>query len=465
MDIATQDFVPYLPGMASTGANACFQNVPLVEAFGMQNQTNFQAQVDEKLADMQDQDIGESFGAVSAPINNITELIEDMDLSELFTGLNALTNFVGKKDADSTDQALVAVFCPFDFALADENMQIPWEGKIGNAGWTNAGNAFTADLIGLARDGTETNNAYMARVFTIGGICGLGSNEHINNGVIGEGIPPDAPNAISTDGSNTPVCEPDCSNNPQCDTDCRSYTAQPADCGGANPFTYDKFNPDGSVIPGQTPALSNSYCTTGADCVFRPCVAFISGPDAETPGLISGTGDLVGLYPVTVNLLEMQRDMLLDLGTTETKGVAPSSRFLALGYTQNVFGLLDSYQGKLQNTFDSLLGIVNTAVGDILQQISNFLCNVNCGFVGALWGDVYNDICVSMLGGLLQISLSLWLLAVFMFFSSVLGAILVVRMRGIAVDEALEGEGGVSESGEESVDGLEMKSVSLDLYN
>jgi len=66
------------------------------------------------------------------------------------------------------------------------------------------------------------------------------------------------------------------------------------------------------------------------------------------------------------------------------------------------------------------------------------------------------------LGGMLQISLSLWLLAVFLFFSSALGAILVVRMRGISVEEGLGEDEGLDS---ESEGALEMKSVSLDLYN
>ena len=215
--------------------------------------------------------------------------------------------------------------------------------------------------------------------------------------------------------------------------------------------------------------MANSYCTGGEHCVFNPCDSLINGitvtengEEKKIPGINDGPDDTPGLYESIVDLKEMQRNMLKDLGSKATKNDPPSSNFISRDYDKNIFGMLDSYQGKLAGTFDNLLDIANSAVGDIMIQVRNFLCNMNCGFVGNLWGDVYNDICVSLLGGMLQISLSLWLLAVFLFFSSALGAILVVRMRGISVEEGLGEDEGLDS---ESEGALEMKSVSLDLYN
>ena len=64
--------------------------------------------------------------------------------------------------------------------------------------------------------------------------------------------------------------------------------------------------------------------------------------------------------------------------------------------------------------------------------------------------------CVTLLGGVIQISAGFWILAFFMFLNSALGSMLVVRLRGISSNEFQEREN----------DGaVEMKSVNLDLYN
>jgi len=419
-DIMTKDFDPYLDGMAATGMNACFQNTPLVEAFQLQNQTDFQAIVDKQLDEMKSQNMTESFSMVTEPIDQIVGLLEDLPFSPLMFLLNNFTNVANVPNPDTATQA-AATFCQFNQAILEVDVEEPWTGKSGNTLWKSG---VTGNFIDMTREGTETNIQYMNRVFNIGGICGLDAS--------GEPIIIVDPNTgVPSQGNN-----------------CLPGTAQP----------YD----------GNAP-VADSYCTGGEHCVFNPCDSLINGitvtengEEKKIPGINDGPDDTPGLYESIVDLKEMQRNMLKDLGSKATKNDPPSSNFISRDYDKNIFGMLDSYQGKLAGTFDNLLDIANSAVGDIMIQVRNFLCNMNCGFVGNLWGDVYNDICVSLLGGMLQISLSLWLLAVFLFFSSALGAILVVRMRGISVEEGLGEDEGLDS---ESEGALEMKSVSLDLYN
>jgi len=416
----TKDFDPYLDGMAATGMNACFQNTPLVEAFQLQNQTDFQAIVDKQLDEMKSQNMTESFSMVTEPIDQIVGLLEDLPFSPLMFLLNNFTNVANVPNPDTATQA-AATFCQFNQAILEVDVEEPWTGKSGNTLWKSG---VTGNFIDMTREGTETNIQYMNRVFNIGGICGLDAS--------GEPIIIVDPNTgVPSQGNN-----------------CLPGTAQP----------YD----------GNAP-VADSYCTGGEHCVFNPCDSLINGitvtengEEKKIPGINDGPDDTPGLYESIVDLKEMQRNMLKDLGSKATKNDPPSSNFISRDYDKNIFGMLDSYQGKLAGTFDNLLDIANSAVGDIMIQVRNFLCNMNCGFVGNLWGDVYNDICVSLLGGMLQISLSLWLLAVFLFFSSALGAILVVRMRGISVEEGLGEDEGLDS---ESEGALEMKSVSLDLYN
>ena len=64
--------------------------------------------------------------------------------------------------------------------------------------------------------------------------------------------------------------------------------------------------------------------------------------------------------------------------------------------------------------------------------------------------------CVTLLGGVIQISAGFWLLAIFMFLNSALGSMLVVRLRGISTAQFEE---------RDNSGAVEMKSVNLDLYN
>lgn len=117
---------------------------------------------------------------------------------------------------------------------------------------------------------------------------------------------------------------------------------------------------------------------------------------------------------------------------------------------------IDTYSENLEGTLTSLKDTTENAVGDIMEQVRIFLCNMNCGFVGDVWEEVHTDLCTTMLGGFLQMGLSLWLLALFMFFNAALGAILAVRMRGVSKDEV---------DADDNDDQVEMKGVNLDIYN
>jgi hypothetical protein len=92
-----------------------------------------------------------------------------------------------------------------------------------------------------------------------------------------------------------------------------------------------------------------------------------------------------------------------------------------------------------------------------MDQVTIFLCNMNCGFVADLYNNIHEDLCSTLLGGVLQISAGFWFLGLFMFLNSALGAMLVVRLRGLSKAEFAEREEGEK--------GVEMQGVSLDLYN
>ena len=206
-------------------------------------------------------------------------------------------------------------------------------------------------------------------------------------------------------------------------------------------------------------ADANTACTTGTDCTFA-CKEIIS--------------TFRTLYAQTIpNAYNNQTKMLIDLGGEYDAGncpdaltwpprvangaydcTQPTAEFLALGNTNTISAGLDSYATKLTATFNDIIAIAESAVGDIMNEVEKFLCNMKCDFVADVYANVHGDICENLLGGILQISAGFWFLALFMFLTSFLGSILVVRMRGVSKEEA-----------EDYEEGVEMKAVNLDLYN
>ncbi len=405
LDIVVDDFEPYVGYSAAKGANACFQNTPLVEAFNLTSRINFQEEIDTQLEELNNMDIDAQFAAVAEPIEQINDLVKAIPVVALVNALNSTTNVVessiltdsqedggvglSQADADTAKET-----CPFNdlFTAADlDLLEEPWtinanQGNTGNTAWLTYD---TGVATSYARQGTETGAQYMARIYNAAGLC----------------------------------------------------------TGGPDPITDPKM------------------CSLGPDNNVQP-PNYVLDPDAVPPPCNGGDGcsDICGpitalvtqLYAATVDTMILKENMLIDLGVDPcpTGKQCPTQAFIDAGNGKTVMAFVDAYKSNLTTTMDSLLGVTDSAVGDIMEQVRIFLCNMNCGFVAEAWDNIHTDFCTTLLGGVLQISISLWLLAVCLFVNCLLGAVLVVRMRGVSTEEA-----------EEELDGVEMKGVTLDIYN
>jgi hypothetical protein len=417
LDVIVKDFTPYIGSQGAVGLNACFNNTPLVIAFNMSKKVDFQETVDEQLAEMKDVDVAAEIATVSTPLAELTTeiraLVPDIIMPEFSDVMNIVDS--NKDEYTQVDQATgksLQQLCPFDMDfMSAANLVEMFNNPAGLAEsqYTGAGNnviggVATASWLDKNGAAIELNPAvqdadagvWFDRVMSVQGIC----------------------------------------------TDV-------ADCGGV-------------TTPGDP-------CSTGGGCSF-PC---------DT--LIATTREFY--FDTIPDTLDKQTKMLIDLGAEYlptgstvcpdvllwpikaeygTNGAAGARTYdctsvtpqmSAEGTSKTVEKGLDDYGLKLATTFDDVLDIAEGAIGDIMLEIEKFLCNMKCGFVADLYSNVHEDLCKTLLGGLLQVSMGFWLLAIFMFLTCFLGAILVVRMRGVSTEEA-----------EDYEEGVEMKAVNLDLY-
>ncbi|GMH94331.1 hypothetical protein TrVE_jg6612 [Triparma verrucosa] len=428
LDIIVQDFEPYVGAAASVGLNACFNNTPLVDAFNLTSKVDFQDKINTTLAVIENTDLDSQFADVSAPLDDINDLVKGILTATEFTdavaSLDGMINFanapadcdVGQGPMSTSDCTSAKAACNYNvanqFTVANlGSFYEPWSlvaaaGITGNAQWVSKTSLL--DDIDVARLGSETAEAYMLRVFKdTAGVCG-----GTDCGV--------APVGASCNGG----------------ADCSMGV-----CGGA----------DCAAVPGEA-------CNSGADCDY-PCATF--------------EDTIQTIWSESAQAKQWHDDMLIDLGveyfddsgaepvfcpsgTSTAAGTCPTQAYQDAGNARTVKQELYNFQNNITVTTNDIINIANSAVGDIMDQVTIFLCNMECGFVADLYNNVHDDLCSTLLGGVLQISAGFWFLAVFMFLNCSLGALLVVRMRGISKADY---------EGDDEGDGVEMKGVSLDLYN
>ena len=120
----------------------------------------------------------------------------------------------------------------------------------------------------------------------------------------------------------------------------------------------------------------------------------------------------------------------------------PTKEFVDLGNNKTLVGFVEAYGSNITNTADSLLSIATTSVGDSMEQVQEFLCNMNVSFVEGRYNQVRDEVCGTMLGGFAQINFSLFVLAIILEINAVLANMLAIRLRGISKREAIELEEG-----------------------
>jgi hypothetical protein len=116
----------------------------------------------------------------------------------------------------------------------------------------------------------------------------------------------------------------------------------------------------------------------------------------------------------------------------------PTAEFQSRGNQETVLGLVSSYGDNITETAGNLINIANTTVGDAMEQVRIFLCNMNITFVANGYNQVRDEICETMLGGFSQINFGFWALGIWLQSIAILSHVLAIRLRGYTKSEASE---------------------------
>mmetsp|Transcript_9596 Transcript_9596/g.12550 ORF Transcript_9596/g.12550 Transcript_9596/m.12550 type:complete len:793 (+) Transcript_9596:464-2842(+) len=117
----------------------------------------------------------------------------------------------------------------------------------------------------------------------------------------------------------------------------------------------------------------------------------------------------VAYYNSTLLKWQMRSDFGYDSATCEAIG-CPTDEW---PYDLSIYAYLEVFQSNLTSIQNELSAIVDDLTSDLISHVDDFLCNTNCGFLGDFYHAMYGSLCTTTLGGFGQISLSLYLLAVF----------------------------------------------------
>mmetsp|Transcript_11370 Transcript_11370/g.17066 ORF Transcript_11370/g.17066 Transcript_11370/m.17066 type:complete len:847 (-) Transcript_11370:181-2721(-) len=344
-DIATADFEPFLGESAAAGANACFDGTNLAVAYNVTDQIDFQEKLDKGLAEIEDVNITAEFEKVTAPLNDLQVMIEDITTSALDV-LN---------DATSMNHQ----FCPFNDTYTKSSILEPWNENTGKISTTWILNS-TGSYGDYARIGAENSTEYMKRIYSVAGIC------------IG------------------PSC---CLGN-----DCATIAIEDSCNGGVN---------------------CNYPCGNVGEKIAYGHVDYLEG-------------DLI------------EKKMTADLGVKCPDGYScPTGEFQSMGHSLTLYDLITTYGINVTATKDDLVNLTETKVGEAMDEIEDFLCNMDVSFVGKRYNQVEKEFCETMFGGFSQISGALWAIALLLEISAVLASVLSVRLRGVSEDEADDYYGGV----------------------
>lgn len=179
-----------------------------------------------------------------------------------------------------------------------------------------------------------------------------------------------------------------------------------------------------------TTCLSSIYaeCDSGSNCNY-PC-------DAVKTGILEGYAGVLTLYEIEVA-------MTADLGVTcptdqvdYFKDTCPTGAFKDQYSNLTLVGQIKEYQDKIVLTKDDLVNLASTSVGDTMLEVEDFLCNMECNFVESRYGEVKNDICGTLFGGVAQINWALWLLGISLEAIAIISHVLAIRLRGLSEKEA-----------------------------
>lgn len=159
-------------------------------------------------------------------------------------------------------------------------------------------------------------------------------------------------------------------------------------------------------------------CDSGDKCVY-PC-------EVLKAAILEG-------YTAYLQLLEKELAMTADLGISCPVAFdCPTQAFRSSYSNLTLVGLLDDYKDKITTTKDSLVGLAQTSVGDVMFEVEDFLCNMNVSFVERRYDEVKEDICGTLFGGAAQLMMSYFILGICLEVVAIVVHVLAVRTRSNA---------------------------------
>ena len=140
--------------------------------------------------------------------------------------------------------------------------------------------------------------------------------------------------------------------------------------------------------------------------------------------------NIVDAYTGMVDILNAKNGMLADIGTDSTFCQTNTCPTASLGYSTTIYAALGDYEGQMNTLVGDFTTVGDGMLDDLITHVEDFKCNMKCGFLASFMDELQDNWCKSMLSGVLDISLSLILLAFFNVPVCICAAILVNRFRG-----------------------------------
>lgn len=159
-------------------------------------------------------------------------------------------------------------------------------------------------------------------------------------------------------------------------------------------------------------------CDYGASCVY-PC------NDVRT-AIVQGYNAFVELYDVE---LAIKADLGIECPSNGYDGTCPSQQFKMEYSNLTLVESIEDYRGKISTTKDNLVDLASTSVGDTMLEVEDFLCNMNISFIERRYEDMRDDICLSGLGGISQITVAFWIVAIGLEIIAITSGILAIRLQ------------------------------------
>lgn len=196
------------------------------------------------------------------------------------------------------------------------------------------------------------------------------------------------------------------------------YIARIYNIAGICSVTSDCCIYDGNPSPPTCTSAQYASCDFGSGCAY-PC------SDVRV-GIVQGFDAFVMLYNKE---LKMTADLGIVCPTGNYEGTCPTEDFRLQHSNLTLVDSIKSYRRKISATKDSLVSLASTSVGETMDEVQDFLCNMNVSFVQTRYDELKSDVCGKLFGGLAQIDLAFWIVGLGLEVIAIVLHVLSIRLK------------------------------------